>query len=111
MYILHQKVLFHPEHVLHPECREIARVTLNTISRMVIDISVAFNVESRNLDLDILCPSISHIVRSAQQHVVMTGDVKSEEWLKDFEELRKMLKFFNKRWPIAGMRSRSQVAA
>jgi hypothetical protein len=69
---------------------------------MVIDISSAFNIESKTMDLDILTPSIAHIVRSAQQHILIAGDFKSEQWLKDFEELRKMLTFINKRWPIAG---------
>lgn len=102
LYILHQKVLFRPEIGLHPDCLEIAHVTLNTITRMVIDISFAFNVESKNLDLDILSPTIAHIARSAQQHIIMGGDFQSEQWLKDFEELRKMLKFFNQRWLMAG---------
>jgi hypothetical protein len=102
LYILHQKVLFQPEIGMHPDCLEIVRVTLNTLTRMVIDISFAFNIESKNLDLDILSPSIAHIVRSAQQHIIMAGNVQSDQWRKDFEELRKMLKFFNKRWLVAG---------
>jgi hypothetical protein len=69
---------------------------------MVIDIAFAFNSESKNLDLDILLPSVAHIARSAQQHVIMAGDFQTERWLEAFEELRRMLKFFNKRWLIAG---------
>jgi hypothetical protein len=96
--------LFLPEVSLYPEYREVARVTLNTITRMVIDISFAFNVESKNLDLDILSPSIAHIARCAQQHIIMAGKIQNQQWLTDFEELRKMLKFFNKRWHLAGKR-------
>ena len=99
---MHQKVFLQPEVALYPEHLEIARATLNTITRMVVDISSAFNLESKNIDLEILSPSIAHIAVCAQQHLVMAGDFQSEQWLRDFEELRKMLKFINKRWRLAG---------
>jgi hypothetical protein len=98
--MVHQKALFQPG--THPECREVARITLDTVTRMVIDISFAFNLESKNLDLEILSPSITHITKCAQQHIMMADDFKNEQWLRDFVELREMLRFFNSRWQLAG---------
>jgi hypothetical protein len=82
---------------------EIARVALNTVTRMVIDIAHAFNRECiPNFDIEILCPTIAHIVRSAQQHVMVEEDFRNPQWVQDFEELRKMLKYFSQRWSLAG---------
>ena len=79
------------------------------MTRMVIDISYAFNLESETIDLEILSPSVAHIARSAQQHIIKADSFNSEQWFRDFEELKKMLKFINRRWPVAGRDSAALI--
>ena len=69
---------------------------------MVIDIAYAFNAEMDTFDIDLFSPSISHIVKCAQQHIVMGGELHTNLWHKDFEQLKKMLTYLNQRWSLAG---------
>ena len=75
---------------------------LNTITRMVIDIAYAFNLECSYVNLENLTPATVHIVRCAQQHILMADDTSNPQWQEDFEQFRRMLIFINKRWLIAG---------
>ena len=106
LYTLHRKMASqhgYSDGANCPQSDEIARIALNGVTRMVIDIAHAFNRECvPDFDIETLAPSMAHIVRSAQQHVLVADDFKNPQWLLDFEELRKMLKYFNRRWSLAG---------
>lgn len=86
----------------NPRYRETVRVALNTITRMVIDIAYAFNLEVGSFNIDILAPATQHIVCCAQQHILTAEDFNDRKWLEDFNQLRKMLNYFNQRWVLAG---------
>ena len=102
LYTLHRKVVIQPETGRHGHSPAISRIALNTITRMVIDIARAFNAQSKDFDIEILSPFISHVVRAAQQHIMMAGGNMTEGWHRDFDELRRFLAFFNQRWLVAG---------
>ncbi|RDL35862.1 uncharacterized protein BP5553_06474 [Venustampulla echinocandica] len=84
------------------DCVGAIRVTLDTITRMVIDIAHAFNKECHTFDIETFPPSVADIVQCAQEHILMCQDFGNEQWIQDFEALRKMLQYFNKRWTLAG---------
>lgn len=69
---------------------------------MVIDIAYAFNMEVGTINIDILAPATQHIVCCAQQHILTAQDFNDRKWLEDFNQLRKMLNYFNQRWIVAG---------
>jgi hypothetical protein len=86
----------------NPRYRETVKVALKTMTRMVIDIAYAFNMEVGTINLDILAPATQHIVCCAQQHILTAQDFNDRKWLEDFNQLRKMLSYFNQRWIVAG---------
>lgn len=88
---------------------ESIKVTLDTVTRMVIDIAHAFNGEFGSCNVEVLSPAIGHIVKCAQHHIMMCKDFRNEQWIREFDELRKMLRFFTRRWLIAGMSFRCFV--
>jgi hypothetical protein len=100
LYILHENASRQPN--LHPECQATIKVTLDTITRMIIDISYSFNIECNTINIEILSPAVMHIARSAQQHILMADNFQDKKWMQDFDELRKMLTFINQRWVLAG---------
>lgn len=69
--------------MLQPEIGEygqrlgLSRIALNTMTRMVIDISYAFNKESSDFDIDMFAPAVSHIVKCAQQHILTGGELRT----------------------------------
>jgi hypothetical protein len=69
---------------------------------MVIDIATAFNGESQSFNLEVLAPTVAHIVKVAEQHIQTTENFHDPKWAKDFDQLQKMLRFFNLRWILAG---------
>ncbi len=71
---------------------------------MVIDIAYAFNRESHNINIDIVAPAMMHIARSADQHIsaATVEDLREERWMQDFEQLRQVLSWINRRWVLAG---------
>jgi len=93
-----------PDNDEYPGYRQTIEVALNTIRRMVIDIAYAFNREIQNVNIDFLAPTITHIARSAEQHIsaATVEDLREERWMQDFEQLRRVLGWFNKRWVLAG---------
>lgn len=91
-----------PEIAPHAECPPISRASLSTLTRMVIDIAYAFNAAAPTFELDMFSPAISHIVKSAQQHILMGGETRTDIWQKDFDQLREMLAYLNQRWSLAG---------
>lgn len=82
--------------------KQTIEAALSTLTRMVIDISYAFNRESQTFNVDILPPGVAHIVRCAQHHILTAEDFHDQRWLEDFEQLRRMLSYFNRRWVVAG---------
>ena len=86
----------------NPRYRETVKVALKTMTRMVIDIAYAFNMEVGTINIDILAPATQHIVCCAQQHILTAQDFNDRKWLEDFNQLRKMLNYFNQRWIVAG---------
>mgnify|MGYP003634416432 FL=1 len=93
--------------------KQTIEAALSTLTRMVIDISYAFNRESQSFDIDLLAPGIAHIVRCVQHHILTAKDFHNQKWLEDFEQLRRMLSYFNRRWVVAGTCShfRTRVGA
>jgi hypothetical protein len=69
---------------------------------MMIDIAYAFNLEAGNFNIEILAPTTAHIVCCAQQHILTAKNFHDPKWLEDFDQLRKMLSYFNQRWILAG---------
>jgi hypothetical protein len=102
MYTLHWAALNSEDIRRRSNSAENIKVTLDTVTRMVIDIAHAFNVEAADYNIEVLAPTIDHIVKCAQQHILMCKDFRNEQWLRDFEELRKMLRFLARRWLLAG---------
>lgn len=86
----------------NPRYRETVKVALNTMTRMVIDIAYAFNLEVGTFNIEILAPATAHIVCCAQQHILTAENFNDRKWLEDFDQLRKMLSYFNQRWVLAG---------
>lgn len=86
--------------------QETTAAALNTLTRMMIDIAYAFNREGGNFDIETLHPAIAHLVRSAQQHILTAERYDNPIWLEDFDQIRKVLVFFNRRWALAGKFSR-----
>ncbi|KAN0105047.1 hypothetical protein V8E51_010792 [Hyaloscypha variabilis] len=102
LYTLHQTAAIQQDIDNNPRYRETVKVALNTMTRMVIDIAYAFNMEVSTLNMDILAPATQHIVCCAQQHILTAEDFNDRKWLEDFNQLRKMLGYFNQRWILAG---------
>jgi hypothetical protein len=103
LYILHEHAAIAADIEARTSCKAAIASALHTITRMVIDIAYHFNSECHAFNIKILCPAVKHIVRCAQQHVLMRANFEDKQWIRDFKELRKMLSFFNQRWTIAGM--------
>ncbi|KAG9230350.1 hypothetical protein BJ875DRAFT_158443 [Amylocarpus encephaloides] len=101
MYTLHWAALKSEDIRSRSNATESIRVTLNTVTRMVIDIAYAFNAERSDGNSEVLAPTIGHIVRCTQQHISTCNDFGNEKWRRDFEELRTMLRFFARRWLLA----------
>jgi hypothetical protein len=79
-----------------------AQATLNTMTRMVVDISYACNGECGTFDLEMSCPTVTHIMYCANQHISVAVEARDEKWHRDFESLKETLRFFEQRWPLAG---------
>jgi hypothetical protein len=94
---------------MHPDVnnqlhyQETTEAALNTLTRMVIDIARAFNSECGNVDTERLYPAGAHLVRCAQQHILTAEDFNDPMWLDDFDQIRKVLAYFNRRWVLAGV--------
>lgn len=86
----------------NPRYRETVKVALNTITRMMIDITYAFNLEAATFNIESLAPKIAHIVCCAQQHILTAENFNDPKWLEDLDQLRKLLSYFNRRWSLAG---------
>lgn len=93
---------------MHPDVnnqlhyQETTEAALNTLTRMVIDMVCAFNRECGTVDTETLHPAIAHIIRCAQQHILTSEDFNDPMWLEDFDQIRKVLAYFNRRWALAG---------
>lgn len=82
------------------------RVTLDTITRMIIDIVYVLNKKIGICDIAALSPKFQHIVRCAQEHIMKCDDFHNPKWRQDLEELKKLLMYYNRRWTLAGDCSR-----
>lgn len=102
LYKLHQIAAIQPETDEYPGYRQAVEVAQNTMTRMVIDICYAFNRESQNINIEILSPAVAHIVRTAERHMLTAEAFHNPLWLEDFDQLRRTLEFFNRRWVLAG---------
>ncbi|KAH9215266.1 hypothetical protein DL95DRAFT_446019 [Leptodontidium sp. 2 PMI_412] len=104
LYMLHQSAHGQmPDSDTPANYKQTIEAALSTLTRMVIDISYAFNRESQTFNVDILPPGVAHIVRCAQHHILTAEDFHDQRWLEDFEQLRRMLSYFNRRWVVAGL--------
>ncbi|PVH72825.1 hypothetical protein DL98DRAFT_659822 [Cadophora sp. DSE1049] len=104
LYMLHQTAHGQlPDPDTPANYKQTIEAALSTLTRMVIDISYAFNRESQTFNVDHLAPGVAHIVRCAQHHILTAKDFHNQRWLEDFEQLRRMLTYFNRRWVVAGM--------
>jgi hypothetical protein len=82
------------------DSKEHISATLNTLTRMVIDISYGFNLHPINVE--VLAPACRHIVRCAQQHIATSNDFNNPQWQEDLHQLKLTLGYFNRRWDIGG---------
>lgn len=98
-----------PDFNLNLDYRATVDGALSTLTRMVIDIAASFNRECGTFIIDILSPSCMHLVRCAQHHIVACNDFRDPKWLEDFDQLRRMLGFFNRRWVLAGESIKSYI--
>lgn len=98
MYDLHHSAATVPDDHISSGSAESIRITLKTITRMVIDVAYAFNAESASLDMGRVSPYIAHVVKCANQHIMMRGHSQRDQWYRDFEELKKMLEYYSLRW-------------
>jgi hypothetical protein len=89
------------ELLTRPEGKEHVSAALNTLTRMVIDISYGFNLHPINVE--VLAPACQHIVRCAQQHIATSNDFNNPQWREDLHQLKLTLGYFSKRWSIGGM--------
>jgi hypothetical protein len=108
MYTLHCAALNSEDIQRRSDSARTIKVTLDTVTRMVIDIAHAFNAQAADCNVETLSPTIAHIVRCAQQHIIMCKDPRNEQWARDFDGLRQMLRFFSQRWLSAGKFSCSE---
>jgi hypothetical protein len=104
MYTLHGAALNSEDIQRRSDSTQTIKITLDTVTRMVIDIAHAFNAQAAEgvCNVEALSPTIAHIVRCAQQHIFMCKDPRNEQWARDFDGLRQMLRFFSQRWLSAG---------
>lgn len=102
MYDIHQAVHIHQDLNNQFSYQEPADAALNTLRRMMIDIAYAFNREGGNFDVELLQPTLAHILRSAHQHILTAEDYNNPIWLEDFDQIRRLLVFINRRWALAG---------
>lgn len=102
MYTLHSAALNSEPIRRRANYAETIKVTLDTVTRMVIDIAHAFNAHASDCNIETLSPNIAHIVRCAQQHIAMCTDYRNEQWARDFEALGQILGFYARRWLSAG---------
>lgn len=85
-----------------PEWAETMKVTLNTITRMTLDIVYGFNKDTHTYPIEALAPVVQHVARCAQEHIMACDNFQDPQWQQDLEELRQLLRFFNTRWTLAG---------
>lgn len=102
LYILHRYAVEALGIENPPEWTETMRVTLNTITRMTIDIVYSFNKATHAYPVEALAPAVQHIARCAQEHILACDNFQDTQWQQDLEELRQILKSFNTRWTLAG---------
>jgi hypothetical protein len=102
LYTLHKTTATQQDISHNPRDREIVNVVLNTITRIMIDIAYAFNLEAGTFNIETLAPTTTHIVCCAQQHILTAQHFNDPKWLEDFDQLRKMLSYYNQRWVLAG---------
>ncbi|TVY41846.1 hypothetical protein LOCC1_G004833 [Lachnellula occidentalis] len=102
LYILHRFAVEAMAMENEPEWTETMRVTLNTITRMTIDIVYGFNKATHTYPVEALAPAVQHVARCAQEHIMACDNFQDTQWQQDLEELRQLLKSFNTRWSLAG---------
>ncbi|TVY73163.1 hypothetical protein LSUE1_G005657 [Lachnellula suecica] len=101
LYFLHGSAAMDLDITNRPEW---IRITLSTITRMVIDLCYSFNKYTADfLDIAVMSPTLQHIARCAREHIITCVDLQDTQWQQDLEELRKILRHYNKRWTAAGM--------
>jgi hypothetical protein len=98
LYTLHQASFMRSDLGPRSDSKEHISATLNTLTRMVIDISYGFNLHPINVE--VLAPACRHIVRCAQQHIATSNDFNNPQWQEDLHQLKLTLGYFNRRWNI-----------
>src|SRR6187402_826058 len=81
LYTLHQTAHMQPDDETPPNYKETIAVALSTLTRMVIDISYAFNRECHRFNIEILSPAVAHIVRCAQYHILTAENFHDQRWM------------------------------
>ena len=69
---------------------------------MTIDMVYAFNKIIHTFPIEALAPTVQHVARCAQEHIMTCENFQDTQWQQDLEELRKLLRTFNTRWTLAG---------
>ena len=103
LFTLHEYVVDHSgeSHELE-SLRNSSQAAISATVRMVVDIARSFNANAPGLDVEILPPRCSHLVRAAGHLLATSDDMPYKERLADVDEIKKMLQYLNQRWRMAG---------
>ena len=69
---------------------------------MVVDVARSFNGNAHNIDVEILPPRCSHLVRAARHLMASSNGGSDKKNLEDVNEIRQMLDTLKRRWRLAG---------
>jgi hypothetical protein len=74
---------------------------LQAMTRIVIDISYAFNEHFSEFNMAAISPSYPFIVYKAAMELLLADEVGGDGWMKDFCTLRTCCWYFSHRWTVA----------
>lgn len=86
----------------YPGYRQTAEIAQDTMTRIIINVAYTFNQESQGINVETLSPTIGHIVRAAERYLLTAVNSQNRQWLEDFDQLRRVLSLFDRRWRLAG---------
>ena len=84
------------------ELHEASRVALEATVRMVVDVAQSFNRRALKINVKLLPPRCSHLVRAAQHLLDIPDNVLFEGSETSLSEIRTTLTCLDKRWRMTG---------
>ena len=80
--------------------KESSLATLDSVTRMLVDIASSFNQNLPVLDLELYPPMCVHLVRWVMYDFLGTDSLRDKMGCHNLQELSKMLYHLNNRWKI-----------